>query len=200
MAKRMYRYFGGFILSQEKYLNNMAANGYRLIKTEKMLYEFDKCALGEYQYRVEFIADKSKNNAQSYKAFLESCGYTVFYKNANLNYSVGKVRYRPWAAKGGRLATNFSTFNKELLIVEKKNDGKEFILHTTAADHIDYYKKWRNIWLTYFIMLLIISVLFVFAAPITSLVFGVIGVVTLIPCIVYQLQIIKLNKQLNLEE
>ncbi len=26
-------------------------------------------------------------------------GYKVFYKNINLNYSVGKVRLRPWAEK-----------------------------------------------------------------------------------------------------
>ena len=36
-----------------------------------MLYEFEKCELGAYQYKVEFIADKSKSNAENYKAFLE---------------------------------------------------------------------------------------------------------------------------------
>ena len=51
-------------------------------------------------------------------------GYSVFYKNINLNYSVGKVRWRPWAEIGGRIATNTTTFNRELLIVEKENDGK----------------------------------------------------------------------------
>ena len=47
-------------------------------------------------------------------------------KNINLNYSVGKVRWRPWAEIGGRIATNTTTFNRELLIVEKENDGKPF--------------------------------------------------------------------------
>ena len=44
--------------------------------------------------------------------------YTDVYKRQ------GKVRLRPWAEKGGRIATNATTFNRELLIVEKDNDGK----------------------------------------------------------------------------
>lgn len=200
MTKKTYRYFGGLILRQEKWLNKMAESGYRLIKTGKMLYEFEPCSTGEYQYKVEFIADKSKENAQSYKTFLEDCGYTVFYKNANLNFSVGKVRYRPWAEKGGRIATNSSTFNKELLIVEKKNDGKPFVLHTTTADRIDYCKKWRNMWLTYFAMFLLMAVLFAFKTPMTAIVLGAIGLITLAPVVAYQAQIAKLSKQLDLEE
>lgn len=200
MTKKTYRYFGGLILKQEKWLNKMAESGYRLVRTGKMLYEFEQCSAGEYQYKVEFIADKSKQNAQSYKTFLEDCGYTVFYKNANLNFSVGKVRYRPWAEKGGRIATNSSTFNKELLIVEKKNDGKPFVLHTTIADRIDYCKKWRNMWLTYFAMFLLMAILFAFKSPIAAIVLGVLGVITLIPCITYQVQITTLNKQQSLEE
>lgn len=200
MTKKMYRYFGGLMLQQEKWLNKMSASGYRLIKTGKLLYEFEQCSPGEYQYKVDFIADKSKDDAQSYKAFLEDCGYTVFYKNMNLNYSVGKVRYRPWAEKGGKIATNSTTFNKELLIVEKKNDGKKFSLHTTISDYIDYCKKWRNMWLTYFVMFLVMGALFAFKAPVTAIVLGAIGIVTPIPMIAYQTQIQKLNKQQNLEE
>lgn len=200
MTKKIYRYFGGLILQQEKWLNKMAASGYRLIKTGKMLYEFARCSPGEYQYKVEFIADKSKENAHGYKIFLEDCGYTVFYKNANLNFSVGKVRYRPWAEKGGRIATNSSTFNKELLIVEKKNDGKDFVLHTTISDRIDYCKKWRNMWLTYLAMFLVMGILFAFKTPITAIVLGAVGLITLVPVIAYQVQITRLNTQQKLEE
>lgn len=84
-----------------------------------MLYEFEACKPDQVKYCVEFIAQKSKANASDYHEFLEGMGYKVFYKNINLNYSVGKVRLRPWAEKGGRIATNATTFNRELLIVEK---------------------------------------------------------------------------------
>lgn len=46
--------------------------------------------------------------------------------------------------KGGRIATNNSTFNRELLIVEKKNDGKPFELHTSFEDKENYYRNLRN--------------------------------------------------------
>lgn len=120
MSKKFYRFFGGLLTAQENWLNKMSEKGYRLIRTGKLLYEFEKCKPGQYQYRIEFIGQKSKANAEDYHTFLEDIGYKVFYKNINLNYSVGKIRYRPWAEKGGRIATNATTFNRELLIVEKE--------------------------------------------------------------------------------
>lgn len=129
MSKKCYRFFGGLLNTQEKWLNKKAQNGYRLIRTVKLLYEFKKCKPNQVKYCVEYIGEKSQNSAKDYHDFLEDMGYKVFYKNINLNYSVGKVRWRPWAEKGGRIATNATTFNRELLIVEKENDGKPFELH-----------------------------------------------------------------------
>lgn len=197
---KKYRYFGGFLTSQEKWLNKMAQQGYRLVRVGKMLYEFERCTPDQYQYAVEFVADKSKKDSQGYKEFLEGCGYKVFYKNINLSYSIGKVRFRPWAEGSGKIATNSTTYNKELLIVEKENDGKPFELHTTTNDKIEYLKKWRNIWFTYLAMFALMSILFVFNAPIASIILGSIGVLTLIPIIAYQAQIGKLKKQSEMEE
>ena len=197
---KKYRYFGGFLTSQEKWLNKMAQKGYRLVRVGKLLYEFESCTPGQYSYAVEFVADKSKKDSQGYKEFLEGCGYKVFYKNINLNYSIGKVRFRPWAEGSGKFATNSTTYNKELFIVEKENDGKPFELHTTANDRIEYLKKWRNVWFTYFAMFALMGVLFVFSAPIASIILGSIGILTLIPIIMYQIQIGKIKKQIETEE
>ena len=112
-------------------------------------------------------------------------GYKVFYKNINLNYSIGKIRWRPWAEKGGRLATNATTFNRELLIVEKANDGKPFELHTSYEDKAYYYKNLRNPWL------LILFLFAISAIMKTSVVFGSLTLITLIPVLIYQWQIIK---------
>lgn len=197
---KKYRYFGGFLTLQEKWLNKMANKGYRLVGVGKMTYEFEICSPNQYQYAVEFIADKPQKEAQSYKAFLEGCGYTVFLKNANLSYSVGKVRFRPWATGSGKIATNATTYNKEILIVEKQNDGKRFELHTTKNDRIEYSKKWRNLWLTYFIMFALMSVVFAFTTPVASIILGGLGALTLIPIIGYQVEINKYKKQLDTEE
>ena len=134
MSKKCYRFFGGLLNTQEKWLNKMSEKGYRLVRTGKLLYEFEKCKPDEVTYCVEFIGEKSKESSIDYANFLEDMGYKVFFKNINLNYSVGKVRWRPWAERGGRIATNTTTFNREILIVEKANDGKSFELHTSYDD------------------------------------------------------------------
>lgn len=200
MTKKCYRYFSGFIKSQEKWLNKMAAKGFRLVKVGKMLYEFEPCEPAKYQYAVEFVGDQSKGGSENYKSFLEGCGYTVFYKNINVNYSLGRVRFRPWAKGSGKIATNATTYNKELLIVEKENDGKPFELHTTTEDKIEYVKKWRNVWLTYFAMFALMAILFAFKMPIAAIVLGSLGVLAAIPVVAYQVQIANLRKQEKTEE
>lgn len=195
MTKKVNRYFGGFTEKQAKWLNQMAAEGWRLVHTGKMSYEFESCDPGRYQYAVEFIADKSQKNAEDYKAFLEGCGYKVWYKNANLSYSVGKVRWRPWAESDAQITTSWTTYNKELLIVEKENNGKPFELHTTAADKIGFLKKWRNVWLTYTAMFFLMGIIFLLQTPVASIVLGCIGLLSLIPVVLYQIQIGKLKKE-----
>ena len=123
------------------------------------MYEFEECNPDRAEYRVEYIGSKSQNDSQEYFQFLEDMGYRVFFKNINLNYSIGKVRYRPWAEKGGRIATNNTAFNKELLIVEKEKDGKPFELHTSFEDKIQYYESLRKPYAMYFVVFLLIGVL-----------------------------------------
>ena len=194
MSKKYFRFYGGLIASQEKWLNRMATNGYRLIRTTKAIYEFEKCDPGQYQYRVEFVGHKSKPAAEDYARFLEDYGYQVFYKNINLNYSIGKVQVRPWADKGGRLATNSSTYNRELLIVEKVNDGVPFELHTTYEDKQVYYKSMRKPW----IFLLIISA--ILSIPLGQIVWGVFAIISVIVLIVFQIELSKLKEQADIEE
>ncbi len=161
---------------------------------QKMLYEFEECKPNEVKYCVEFIGEKSKENANDYFLFLEDMGYKVFFKNINLNYSVGKVRWRPWAEKGGRIATNATTFIRELLIVEKENDGKPFELHTSYDDKENYYRNLRNPWL------LILLMFAIFAVINHSLVFGVLALISLIPVLVYQIQIMHSRKEAKTQE
>ena len=201
---RKYRYFGALLDTQEKWLNKMASNSYKLIRVEKLLYEFEKCQPNSYVYKIDFVASKSKSNSEDYKSFLEGLGYKVFYKNINLNYSVGKIRVRPWAEKGGRVATNMGgTFNKELLIVEKKADGKPFELHTDLEDKISYAKTIRNSWLTLFALCIFIIALQFIDKPEISLgiiVALVIAILLLFPISLYQRQVIKYTNEKRTNE
>ena len=189
MSKKCYRFFGGLLNAQAKWLNKMSEKGYQLVRTGTLLYEFEKCKPDEVTYCVEFIGEKSKENATDYAVFLEDMGYKVFFKNINLNYSVGKVRWRPWAERGGRIATNTTTFNREILIVEKTNDGKPFELHTSYDDKEKYYRNLRNPWL--FLLLLFA----LFAITKHSIVLGIFSLVSAIPSILYQFQIINVRQK-----
>ncbi|MBA9086653.1 hypothetical protein FHR92_003133 [Fontibacillus solani] len=139
--KTVFRYFFDFIDGQEKWLNSMAARGHRLKKCGKMTYTFDECKPNEYEYAVEFVGDKSYSKAKDYLRYLESMGFRTFTKNINLNFSYGKARWRPFAKGMGQIATSPGGFNKELLILEKKRDGKPFELHTDVSDKLNTYKK-----------------------------------------------------------
>ena len=194
MSKKCYRFFGGLLNAQASWLNRMSEKGYRLVRTGKTLYEFKKCNPNKVLYCVEFIGEKSKESAKDYSGFLEDMGYKVFFKNINLNYSVGKVRWRPWAENGGRIATNATTFNRELLIVEKENDGKPFELHTSYEDKEKYYCNLRNPWL--FILLMFA----LFAIAKHSIIFGVFALIALIPSLTYQIQIIKIRRESKTRE
>lgn len=194
MSKKCYRFFGGLLTAQEKWLNKMSSRGYRLIRTGKMLYEFEQCNPNEFQYRIDFIGEKSKTGANEYGSFLEDMGYKVFFKNNNLNYSVGKVRWRPWAEKGGRIATNATTFNRELLIVEKKNDAKTFELHTSYEDKARYYTNLRNPWL------LILILFGAFGIAQHSVLFLILAVLSLVPVLIYQVNIMKIKREAKMQE
>lgn len=194
MSKKCYLFFGGLITLQEKWLNKMAATGYRLNRTTKAMYEFEKCSPGHYQYKVEFVGHNSKETANDYARFLEDCGYRVFFKNINLNYSIGKTRVRPWADKGGRLATNATTYNRELLIIEKENDGKPFELHTTYEDKLTYYRNMRNPWGFLFLVSAVLGV------AMCHIVWGVFAAISLVALIVFQIELSKLKKQADTEE
>ena len=55
MSKKCYRFFGGLLNAQAKWLNKMSEKGYRLVRTGRVLYEFEECSPDEVTFCVEFI-------------------------------------------------------------------------------------------------------------------------------------------------
>ena len=111
MSKKCYRFFGGLLNTQARWLNKMGEKGYRLIGTGKLLYEFEECKPNQVHYCVEFIGEKSKENALDYAHFLEDMGYTVFFKNSNLNYSVARCAGGRGRSKAGALRQTAQPFS-----------------------------------------------------------------------------------------
>ena len=182
------------LAAQEKWLGRMAQKGYRLAATGTAVYEFEPCKPGQVQYKVEFIGHMPQQRAQDYCSFLQDMGYRVFYKNMNLNWSAGRLRWRPWADKGGKFASDGGTFGRELLIVEKKNDGRPFELHTSLEDKALYFhtlcRPWAFLFLTFT----------VFGLLCRSYLFGLFALLSLGPAVFYRVQAIKFKKQAKTEE
>lgn len=189
MKKRVKKFFWMFLTSQERWLNKMSAEGYRLNGTTIGGYEFEECTPDKYRYRVENITNKSKQSAEEYRKALEACGYRVFYKNANLNYSTGKAEYRPWAEKGGRIATEKTTLHKELLIIEKENDGEPFTLCTSLETRYDSYSRQRTWGIIGFVVAVALGIIG------KSIVWEALAVLPLLWMILFHLEIGKLKKR-----
>ncbi|MBP5555876.1 MAG: DUF2812 domain-containing protein [Lachnospiraceae bacterium] len=150
------RYYAGFIDAQRNWLNKMASKGYRLVKCGRLFYEFETCEPSEYIYQIEYIGDKSKTDGKDYASFLEDMGYKIFFKNVNLDFDIGNVLWRKLADKGSKFADYQTVMERALLIVEKKNDGTPFELHTTNNDKANYYAKFL---IPYFMLFLLFTVI-----------------------------------------
>ncbi len=185
MKKILFRYFYGFIESQQRFINRMAEQGWRLIRTGRFIYEFESCPPGAYQYCIDFVGQKSYAASNDYRNFLEEMGYRVMTKPINTNVSLGKIRFRPWGSGWGKISTTPGTFNKELLIVEKENDGQPFELHTTSEDKIAYYRMLRRVWATLSIACAAFAVFFAVKneAPWRIIALGIIALIHLFPAL-----------------
>ena len=74
MSKKCYRFFGGLLNAQAKWLNKMSEKGYRLVRTGRVLYEFEECSPDEVTYCVEFIGEKSKRECNGLRCFFGGYG------------------------------------------------------------------------------------------------------------------------------
>ena len=75
MIKKCYRFFGNRTARQQKWLNAMSHEGYRLIRTGKISYEFERCRPDEYRYCVESVTHLSYQDEKAYRNSLEEKGY-----------------------------------------------------------------------------------------------------------------------------
>lgn len=130
---------------QENWLNQMVEKGYSLVNVGRFFYTFENCKPNEYQYAIDYVGNKSYKELKEYQQFLEEIGIKYYEKPINIGQiSWGKARLRPFANPGGRIATSKGMINKELLILEKKSDGKPFEIYSNIEDKIYRLKEIRK--------------------------------------------------------
>lgn len=142
---RAFKIFLSPMGSQENWLNQMAEKGLRLDNVGRFFYTFNNCKPNEYQYAIDYVGNKSYKDLKEYQQFLEEIGIKYYEKPINIGqFSWRKARLRPFANKGGKVATSKGMINRELLILEKKNDGKPFEVYSNIEDKIYRLKEIRK--------------------------------------------------------
>ena len=135
--KKKFKVFLSPIEGQERWLNNKAQEGLKLINTGRFFYTFHNCKPNEYQYAVDYVGNKGFTELKEYQKFLDEIGINFYEKPLNIGqFSWGKMKLRPYANTKGKIATSKGMINKELLILEKRNDGKEFEIYSNMEDRI----------------------------------------------------------------
>ncbi|AEE90948.1 MAG: DUF2812 domain-containing protein [Tepidanaerobacter acetatoxydans] len=159
---RKFKLFMNPVEGQAHWLNEQAKNGWKLSKVGRLFYEFEPSNPGEYQYAVDYIGNKSNQERIKYEEFISEMNITYYEKPINLgHFSIGKVKYRPFADKGGKIATSRGMINRELLILEKKNDGKPFAIYSNITDKIEALKERRKPYI-YFIVFTLLMGLYIY--------------------------------------
>ncbi|WP_349670654.1 DUF2812 domain-containing protein [Lacrimispora sp.] len=201
------RFFGGFLILQERWLNLMVKKGWRLNKVQGHRYSFIKCKPEEFDYCVDCIIKRSTLDAKEYINFLNEIGYKTFQTGINFNISAGKMKWRIGGSKLGHIDTNPGKYNKEILIVEKRKDEKPFRLHTSKEDTLDYYRSLRNSYLPVALLSIVVLIdrfflrfMFESLNSITTVFLFVLILVFIIPILLCECRIIKIYKNRYLEE
>lgn len=141
MTKK-FRIFISPIEGQEKWLNDRAAEGLKLLKVGRFFYEFKTCEPGQFQYAVDYIGNLSNKQRREYERFLDEVKICYYEKPLNLGqFSLGRIKYRPYANRGGKLATSKGMINRELLILERENTGNPFTIFNNVKDKIAALKE-----------------------------------------------------------
>lgn len=215
---KKFRIFLNPIEGQEKWLNEKAAEGLRLLKVGRFFYEFEQCKINQYQYAVDYIGNNSNAQRKEYESFLDEVGINYFEKPLNIGqFSFDKVKYRPYANKGGKLATSWGMINRELLILEKECNGKPFNIYSNVEDKIQALKERRKPHIYLFILFLLMGGYFTLAErsmlaymysesnsfsnnAVLSILLGVVGIITIVRIAQLSLSIKTLKEMGNVQE
>lgn len=199
------RYFFGFLKLQEKWLNNMARKGWRLVEINYHKYTFTE-SKEKYAYNVDILLDKKAEEINNYIKFLDEMGCKTFRNGINLNYSFLKFKWRLGGGSWGHFDDDRGNFNKEILIIEKC--GQDVIpLYTTKEDLCNYYTVIRNGYIPPFLLCLVAlmdsmgpKILFDMNDLKTSYIIAGILFVLLMFLVGYQIEICLLKKRGKIEE
>lgn len=149
------------IEGREKYLNHIANEGYRLVKSGSIIHEFEKTN-SDHRYAVEYIGYMNNKERKKYTEFLNSMNLKVFTAPLNIGkFSFGNVKLRPYNSPKSMIATSPGMINKEILIIETDGSKKIPIFSDKESKNVDINRrKAPYYYLLFFSILIILLALF----------------------------------------
>ena len=205
---KSFKVFLNPIEGQEKWLNEKSAAGLKLSGVGRFTYEFTKCEPNQYQYAVDYIGNKSNIQRKEYESFLDDLKINYYEKPLNFGqFSIGRTKYRPYAGKGGKLAASKGMINREILILEKENNGKTFNIYNNVKDKIIALKERKKPYIYLLTFMIAMELYFsyinnrnIFGNNTSSILIGIIGIFSLIKIIQLSLSVKTLNEKKSIYE
>lgn len=149
------------IEGREKYINSIASEGYRLVRSGSIFHKFEKTN-STYKYAVQYIGYMNNKERKEYTKFLNDMDLKVFTAPLNIGkFSFGNVKLRPYNSPKSMIATSPGMINKEIIIIESEGSKEIPVFSDMESKNVDINRrKAPYYYLLFFSVLIILLALF----------------------------------------
>ena len=110
------------VYGQEKWLNKMAQRGLRLVSVNYTAYEFETCDPGQYEYHIEVVKGKTKEEILDRQRYLARRGIKSIPKSISNNRTVGNAKAHSIGSGESQVVIVPDLKLPELLILERTKE------------------------------------------------------------------------------
>lgn len=129
------------IEGREKYINHIASEGYRLVKSGSIIHEFEKTN-SDHRYAVEYIGYMNNKERKKYTEFLNGMNLKVFTAPLNIGkLSFGNIKLRPYNSPKSMIATSPGMINKEILLIESDGNKEIPVFSDRESKNLDINRR-----------------------------------------------------------
>lgn len=165
------------IEGREEYLNHIASEGYRLVKSGSIIHEFEKTN-SDHRYAVEYIGYMNNKERKKYTEFLNGMNLKVFTAPLNIGkLSFGNIKLRPYNSPKSMIATSPGMINKEILIIETDGSKEIPIFSDRDSKNLDINRRKSPYYYLLFISVLLIVLGLLKVIDYKSIILGVILII-----------------------
>lgn len=162
------------IEGREKYINSIASDGYRLVRSGSIFHEFEKTN-SKYTYAVQYIGYMNNTERKEYTKFLYDMDLKVFTAPLNIGkFSFGNEKLRPYNSPKSMIATSPGMINKEILIIETQGNKEVPIFSEMESKNLDFNRRKAPYYYLLFASVLLIALALLKVMDYRAIIFAVV--------------------------